>query len=47
SLLFLRLNGRSVVADPEEKYRTFLQLAEGSLDEEALMHWISDHLQNR
>ncbi|MBF0187085.1 MAG: type II toxin-antitoxin system death-on-curing family toxin [Magnetococcales bacterium] len=45
-LLFLRLNGKSVVADPEEKYRIFLQLAEGSLDEEALMHWISDHLRD-
>ncbi|MBC7528385.1 MAG: type II toxin-antitoxin system death-on-curing family toxin [Chthonomonadaceae bacterium] len=37
---FLKLNASDLVTDQEDKYRTFLALAEGSLSEEALTEWI-------
>jgi death on curing protein len=40
---FLRLNGLKVVSSPEEKYLTFLHLAEGSLTEEELTAWFTSH----
>jgi death-on-curing protein len=40
---FLRLNGLRIVAPPEEKYLTFLRLAEGSLTEEELATWFTAH----
>jgi death-on-curing protein len=40
---FLRLNGQRVVAPPEEKYLTFLHLAEGTLSEEELTAWLTRH----
>jgi len=41
---FLRLNGRDLDASQEEKYLTFLRLAEGRLTEQALAAWIREHL---
>lgn len=41
---FLKLNGRDIEASPEEKYLTFLRLAEGRLSEPELAGWIRDHL---
>lgn len=40
---FLRVNGLRIVAPPEEKYFTFLQLAEGSLTEDKLAVWFTRH----
>ncbi len=40
---FLRLNGLKVVSTPEEKYFTFLHLADGSLSEEGLAAWFTKH----
>jgi death-on-curing protein len=40
---FLRLNGLKIVSSPEEKYLTFLHLAEGSLTEEELTAWFTSH----
>jgi death on curing protein len=40
---FLRLNGLKVVSAPEEKYLTFLPLADGSLSEENLAAWFTKH----
>jgi death-on-curing protein len=40
---FLRFNGVKIVASPEEKYLTFLQLADGSLSEEELAAWFTAH----
>jgi death-on-curing protein len=40
---FLRLNGLRIVSTPEEKYFTFLHLAEGSLSEEELTAWFTKH----
>jgi death-on-curing protein len=37
---FLKLNGLDLEASQEEKYLTFLRLAEGSVAEEALAEWI-------
>ncbi|MBF0611595.1 MAG: hypothetical protein HQL55_10775 [Magnetococcales bacterium] len=39
-LLLLRLNVKQLMASGEEKYRTFLFLAHGTLGEEALAVWI-------
>lgn len=39
SLTFLRLNGFRVKATQEDKYRTFLSLAAGTLAESALAQW--------
>jgi len=41
---FLLLNGANLEASQEEKYLTFLRLAEGSLQEEELSDWIRQHL---
>ena len=41
---FLLLNGRDLEAPPDEKYLTFLRLAEGRLSEQELSNWIRDHL---
>ncbi len=41
---FLRLNGADVASSPEEKYLTFLGLAEGRVSEEELARWIRSHL---
>ncbi len=43
---FLLLNGSNVEASQEEKYLTFLRLAEGSLTEEELAAWIRQHLKS-
>ncbi len=40
---FLRFNGLKVVAPPEEKYLTFLGLAEGSVSEADLAVWFAAH----
>ncbi|MGP8258474.1 MAG: type II toxin-antitoxin system death-on-curing family toxin [Acidobacteriaceae bacterium] len=40
---FLRFNGLKIVAPPEEKYLTFLHLAEGSLGEEEMAAWFTSH----
>jgi death on curing protein len=40
---FLRLNGLKVVSPAEEKYFTFLHLADGSLTEEELTAWFTTH----
>lgn len=41
---FLLLNGLDVSATNEEKYLTFLSLAEGTLSESELGHWIRERL---
>jgi len=40
---FLRVNGLKIVSPPEEKYFTFLHLADGSLNEEELTAWFTQH----
>ena len=40
---FLRVNGIRIVSSPEEKYFTFLRLAEGRLTEEQLEAWFAEH----
>ncbi len=40
---FLLLNGVSLQATQEEKYLTFIKLAEGSLSEDQLAEWIRQH----
>ena len=40
---FLRLNGLKIVSTPEEKYFTFLHLADGSLSEDELTTWFTKH----
>ncbi len=37
---FLMLNGHDLQATQEEKYTTFLKLAEGNLSEEELANWL-------
>jgi death on curing protein len=44
SMLFLRLNGRTVGATQEEKYDTFIDLARGKLDEDEFASWLDAHL---
>ncbi|HJR73032.1 MAG TPA: type II toxin-antitoxin system death-on-curing family toxin [Luteimonas sp.] len=44
TLLFLRLNGHGLDATQEERYRTFLALADGSLGERELAAWLHAHL---
>jgi death-on-curing protein len=41
---FLKLNGRDLDASQEEKYLTFLHLAEGRITELDLATWIRGHL---
>ena len=43
SFVFLRMNGFTVDASNEEKYLTFLRLAEGILSEEQLAAWFKSH----
>ena len=40
---FLLLNGLKVISSPEEKYRIFLHLAEGTFSEQALAAWFEKH----
>ena len=40
---FLGFNGLKIVAPPEEKYLTYLHLADGSLSEEELAAWFTAH----
>lgn len=42
---FLLLNGFNLKASQEEKYLTFLKLAEGNLSEEELATWIREKIQ--
>lgn len=42
---FLLLNGFNLNATQEEKYMTFLKLAEGNLSEEDLAAWIKEKIQ--
>ncbi|MBF0296548.1 MAG: type II toxin-antitoxin system death-on-curing family toxin [Magnetococcales bacterium] len=44
--LFLRLNGKRLIAANEEEYRIFISLAQGVLGEEDLASWIDAHLAN-
>jgi len=41
---FLKLNRCDIEASREEKYLTFLQVADGTLTEERLASWLRDHL---
>ena len=45
--LFIRLNKQGLEASAEEKYITFLSLADGTLSEDGLAKWIADHLISR
>lgn len=47
SELFLRLNKHTIEASKESKYSAFLSLADGTLSEEDLTHWIAQHIINR
>jgi death-on-curing protein len=40
---FLRINDMKVISTPEEKYLTFLHLADGSLSEDQLTAWFTKH----
>ncbi|HUD23374.1 MAG TPA: type II toxin-antitoxin system death-on-curing family toxin [Acidobacteriaceae bacterium] len=40
---FLRFNGMKVVVTPEEKYLTFLHLADGSVSAEEMAAWFTRH----
>lgn len=42
--VFLLLNGHELSAPPEERYLTFLGLAEGRIGEEELASWIRERL---
>lgn len=42
---FLLLNGHDINTSQEDKYLTFLQLAEGTLSEEELADWLHSHLE--
>lgn len=42
---FLQLNGYNFKATQEEKYLTFLKLAEGNLSEEELANWIREKIE--
>ncbi len=41
---FLILNDRDINAAPQDRYVTFLNLAEGRVSEEQLGEWIRDHM---
>lgn len=41
---FLKINDTDFIASQEEKYRTFLALAGGELEEEELAVWIRDRI---
>jgi death-on-curing protein len=40
---FLLVNGFKIISSPEEKYFTFLHLAEGTLTEDELAAWFTSH----
>jgi death-on-curing protein len=40
---FLRVNGLKIVSSPEEKYFTFLHFADGSVTEDGLTAWFTEH----
>ncbi len=40
---FLRVNGLKIVSAPEEKYFTFVHLADGSFSEDELAAWLTKH----
>ncbi len=42
-LLFLRLNGYTLIASQEEKYDVFMKIAKGSFQEQELATWIELH----
>ncbi len=44
---FLKVNEIDLIASQEEKYLTFLQLAEGTLSEEELADWVREHLEHQ
>lgn len=44
---FLAINGLDLTAAPQDKYVTFLGLAEGVLSEDQLTAWIRSHLADR
>lgn len=41
--LFLKLNGKDIIATQEEKVRVVLKLSSGEVDIPKLTQWISDH----
>ena len=41
---FIKINGADIAANQEDKYTTFLKLAEGSLSEDELAEWIRQKL---
>lgn len=41
---FLLLNGRDLEASQEEKYQTFIRLAEGTISEQQLAYWIRQNI---
>jgi death-on-curing protein len=45
AMLFLRINGYTVAASQEEKYQSFLALADGRLDEDGLSAWLQSRAQ--
>jgi death-on-curing protein len=44
---FLALNGSGLAADVEDKYQTFLALADGRLPAEAFAAWLRERLRSR
>ncbi len=42
--LFLKLNGKDILASKEEKVRIMLDLAKGAVDQSELTSWIKEHL---
>ena len=41
---FLAMHGLELQATPQEKYLTFIALAEGTLSEDALAAWLREHI---
>lgn len=44
SLLFLQLNGHSISANKEDRYKVFYGLAAGTVSEDELTIWFTKHL---
>ncbi|HJO74463.1 MAG: type II toxin-antitoxin system death-on-curing family toxin [Rhodospirillales bacterium] len=44
AVLFPHMNGFCLMASPEDKYRTFMALADGALTEDSLVSWFEEHL---
>jgi death-on-curing protein len=42
-LLFLEVNGLTIISEPEETYQTFYGMAAGSVTEEELAVWLREH----